>query len=436
MATVVTMMRIGQYVLTFYKIVDILAAGGQAVLAKAVDTRTRRLVVIKQLSATPRDKHYKEERERFIRAGRLRINHPTIVDPIDFGQEGKNWYTVFPFIEGVQLQVYLARNGGKLPVGERLRVIRHIAEGLAAMHKRHVVHRDVKPQNILVSADESVHIVDLGICRCMDEQTITSGDAFLCTILWASPEQLGAPHTVDHRTDLYSLGLVAYVILTGQSPVTGSTHEAIARSILVCPPPPLRQHDPSIPSHVDKAVMILLAKDRTQRFQSVEEFLDALNGTRLSATPSRFCSSCGTARGDNVSFCSCCGAGLAVDAATATRCLACGSPVDGHSACPGCNRSFGTIRRRLVVFAGPMTGRTLLFPIGEYDVGRVVLEPRDVMISSRHFHVNCTDAAVLMRDLGSTNGTSVAGQLIDHEVRLQHGQEVAFALNRATYHSD
>lgn len=430
------MMRLGQYVLTFYKIVDILAAGGQAMIAKAVDSRNGQLVVIKQLIAAPGDKHYKEEHDRFIRVGKLRINHPVIVDAIDFGSQGSDLFTVFPFIDGVQLQAYLTRNGGRLPVAEGLHIIRQIAEGLGALHGSKVVHRDIKPQNILVSTDGVVHIVDLGICRCIDEQTITSGDAFLGTVLWVSPEQLLAPQTVDHRTDLYSLGLVAYVVLTGQPPVTGAGHAATARSILMSPPPPLQQHDPSIPAHVDQAVMTLLAKDRTRRFSSAEEFLDALGGTRPSVTQSRFCSSCGTVRSENARFCTCCGAGLTVDAATSTRCLACGAAVNGHSECPGCNRQFGTVRRCLVVFAGPMTGRTLLFPIGEYDVGRAVLEPRDVMISARHLHITCTGAAVQVRDLGSTNGTSVAGRRIDQEVRLQEGQEVVFALNRATYHSD
>jgi hypothetical protein len=270
----------------------------------------------------------------------------------------------------------------------------------------------------------------------MDEQTITSSDGFLCTVLWASPEQLSDPRAVDRRTDLYSLGLVAYVILTGQSPVTGSTHEAIAHSILACPPPPPRQHDPSIPLHVDKAIMTLLAKDRTRRFQSAEEFLDALDGMHPSIAPSCFCSSCGAVRADHARFCTCCGASLTAGTATSTKCLACGAAVNGHPACPGCSRQFGTVRHRLVVFAGPMTGRTLLFPIGEYDVGRAMLEPRDGMISVRHFHATCSDAAVTIRDLGSTNGISVAGQRINHEAQLQHGQEVAFALNRATYNTD
>ena len=201
-------MNIGEAILNRYKIEDLLMEGGQARLAKALDEQTNCAVVIKQLSAYPDDPHYNEERARFQRAAQIRIGHPNVVDPLEYREEGGEHYIIMPFIDGVTLENYVFKCGGKLTVDEKIRIIIELADGLAAIHRKGIVDRDLKPSNIIVDPDNHVHIIDLGICKNTNEKTITKGSGLMGTLLWMSPEQVLYPRSEDFRSDIYSLGAI------------------------------------------------------------------------------------------------------------------------------------------------------------------------------------------------------------------------------------
>ena len=422
------LMGIGELVLGRYEVVDLLSNGGQATLAKATDRRTGQAVAVKRLSATPDQSNYREELARFQRAGRMQIGHPAVVDPIECTEEDGQWYIIMPYIEGVNLEQFVVQHGGRLPVDKVIPIVEGVAAGLEAIHRHGVVHRDLKPLNIVVDLQGLPHIVDLGICHSMGEATITQGSGLMGTLHWMSPEQVSKPGSEDHRSDLYSLGVIMYYSLTGISPVKGDEPGAIALSIWRDVPPEPRQVLGTIPAPLSQACMKLMAKQREDRFQTAETFLEALEGQSSNVC---VCASCGALVGTVARFCPCCGAELGVRPRPA-RCLACGGEVGEASACPKCRRPF-TSSHRLLFGTGTLTGMIFRIPEGSYIVGRDVLSERDPHISRRHFRVQCLNGSVLVEDVGSTNKTYVAGQPADRLTPLVAGLEFAFAGNIATY---
>ena len=157
------MMKIGQTILRRYEIDDLIVEGGQASLAKGTDQTTGQTIVIKKLSAIVGQSNYEQELARFKRSAELRIGHPAVVDPIDFVEEKGAYYTIMPFIDGVDLGQHISINGGKLQPQQATAIIRQIADGLGAIHAQGIVHRDLKPENILINEDNRPYIIDLGI---------------------------------------------------------------------------------------------------------------------------------------------------------------------------------------------------------------------------------------------------------------------------------
>jgi eukaryotic-like serine/threonine-protein kinase len=147
------MIKISQTILRRYEIDDLIGEGGQASLAKGTDQATGQTIVIKQLSAIPGHSNYEQELARFKRSAELRIGHPAVVDPTDFVEEKGAYYTIMPFIDGVDLSQYVDINSGKLRPQPATTIIRQVADGLGAIHAQGIVHRDIKPENILISKD-------------------------------------------------------------------------------------------------------------------------------------------------------------------------------------------------------------------------------------------------------------------------------------------
>jgi serine/threonine protein kinase len=428
-----TMMRLGDIILGIYEIVDLIGCGGEAMLAKAVDVNTRQLVAVKHLSASPDDPNYTESLARFERAAQLRIGHPAVVDPINCGEEDGEHYLIMPFIESVDLGAHVRSNGGKLSVEAAMAIADTLADGLTAIHARGVVHRDLKPQNILIKSDNQPCIVDLGICRDTSQATITQGSGFLGTLEWMSPEQIAASSRVDHRTDLYALGAVSYFAMTGRPPAQGHDVHSIIVSILQQTPPSPRQLDASIPLHVDQACMRLLAKQPEARFQTAQALRDALSQPGQPQANGRHCTSCGITLQHGARFCHGCGANLGPSGQRLIHCLACGALAGGANACTGCGRSFSERDHRLEFGVGALTGVVFRIPEGIYEVGRASLLPRDSHISRRHLRVACSNGTIHVQDAGSANRTYVAGQLADRPTPLCTGQTVTVAGNTATY---
>ena len=424
-------MEIGELILGRYEIVDLLPNGGQASLAKATDRKTGQFVAVKRLSATPDQSNYREELARFQRAGRMRIGHPAVVDPIECAEEGGQWYIIMPYIEGVNLEQFVAQHGGRLLAEKAIPIIEGVAGGLEAIHRHGVVHRDLKPLNIVIDLQGLPHIVDLGICHKMGEATITKGSGLIGTLQWMSPEQVSKPGSEDERSDLYALGVIMYYSLTGISPVKGDEAGAIAVSICRDVPPEPRQVLGTIPAPLSQACMKLMAKRPEDRFQTAEAFLKVLKGQPSNVGAGGFCTSCGAPAEAGAKFCRYCGAELGVRPRPA-RCLACGGEAGEASTCPKCRRPF-TADHRLLFGTGTLTGMTFRIPEGNYVVGRDALSERDLHISREHFRVQCLISSVFVEDAGSTNKTYVAGHPADQFMPLVAGLEFALAGNTATY---
>ena len=426
-------MRIGEIVGGRYEILEPLGAGGQAVLVKALDQDTGDEVVLKQLS-TPKDNPgYAEAVARFKRAANICIGYPGVIDPIAYFEEDGEHIIVMPFVQGVTLTQHMMQNGGSLSCDEVCRIVREVAKALAKIHEKHVVHRDLKPDNIMITDDGDVVIVDFGICKNSNEQTITSGNGVVGTLLYMSPQQLDNAASVDHRADLYALGVILYLMLTGQDPMTGNTAGEIATKILKHTPCPPNQIDPSIPEHVSQACMCLVEKLPQDRFQSADEFIAALAGTTPVASGEHFCGQCGSKIRKEFRFCYNCGTQISPTCNGSGRCLACGALAGSSPTCPSCGRPFGVSGHLLSFTSGSLTGTVFRIPEGIYRVGRNELLPTEGHISRRHFLVACSNGSVLVQDAGSANKTYVGGARADLPTPLTLSQQLCIAGNTATY---
>ncbi len=204
-----------------YDIERELGAGGMATVYLAQDRRHERRVALKvlrpELAATLGP-------ERFLREIRIAANltHPHILPVHDSGEAGGFLYYVMPYIEGESLREKLEREG-ELPVDEAVRILREIADALAHAHGRGVVHRDIKPDNVLISGRHAM-VMDFGVAKAVSEATgrekLTTAGVALGTPSYMAPEQASADPTTDHRADIYALGAMAYELLAGRPPFT------------------------------------------------------------------------------------------------------------------------------------------------------------------------------------------------------------------------
>ena len=266
-----------------YRIERELGAGGMATVYLAHDLKHDRKVAIKVLrpelgaSLGP---------ERFLQEIRLaaKLQHPHIVGLIDSGviTDGPGGetlsYYVMPFVEGETLRERLARSG-RLPVPEVVRLTGEIADALAKAHKTGVVHRDIKPANILL-ADGHALVADFGVAKAVSDAAgrkgLTSAAVSLGTPAYMAPEQVAADPDIDHRADLYALGLVAYEMLVGASPYAATTPQQQMAAHLTQTPRPIQPQRPDCPPALAALVMRCLSKNPDERWQSAEEVLTAL----------------------------------------------------------------------------------------------------------------------------------------------------------------
>jgi serine/threonine-protein kinase len=209
-----------------YRLEARIGAGGMSTVYRATDETLQRQVAIKLMNreiATDSD-----QLERFRREARAvaQLSHPHIVGVIDYGEDDGRPYIVFEYVEGETLKERIRRNG-RLPITEAVAYAIEIARALGTAHARHIVHRDVKPQNVLIDEEGSAKVTDFGIARTLDEEGLTADGRVLGTTDYVSPEQaLGRP--VTGQSDLYSLGVVLYEMLTGEVPFKGENQVAVA----------------------------------------------------------------------------------------------------------------------------------------------------------------------------------------------------------------
>jgi serine/threonine-protein kinase len=225
--------------------------------------------------------------ERFQREIRFaaRLQHPHILTVLDSGEAaGQLWFTM-PFVEGESLRDRLNRER-QLPVDEALRIATEAARALDYAHQHGVIHRDTKPENILLTKDGSTLVADFGIARALSgDDGLTQTGLAIGTPAYMSPEQAVGDKGVDARTDIYSLASVLYEMLAGETPFTGPTAQAIAAKRMTDPPPSVRTVRPAVPESVDQAIQQALAPVPADRFSGAAQFAQALQPARLTTTP-------------------------------------------------------------------------------------------------------------------------------------------------------
>ncbi|HKO59928.1 MAG TPA: tetratricopeptide repeat protein [Pyrinomonadaceae bacterium] len=277
-----------------YRIVDSLGSGGMGVVYLAEDITLGRKVALKFLSSTT-----PEYRNRFLREARAvsRLVHPNIATVFDYGETDADHgerpkgtpYIVMELVKGTPLNEKL--EAGPLPLREAVRIVSAIAEGLGEAHRQGVVHRDVKPSNVVVSDNGQVKVLDFGLVKQIHEEagpneitarlqppeSRTRSDVIVGTPLYLSPEQATGKQ-VDQRSDLFTLGAVLYECITGQSAFTGSSVIEIGAQVIYVTPKPPSKLNSFIPAELDKITMRALEKKPEARYQNANEFIKDLQG--------------------------------------------------------------------------------------------------------------------------------------------------------------
>jgi Protein kinase domain/Domain of unknown function (DUF4328) len=266
-------------VLAGYRILGPIGRGGMGVVYRAEEIALERLVALKVLA--PALLGQDEFRQRFLREMRIAasIEHPNILPIYRAGEDQNLLYLAMRYVDARDLREVLSR-GGPLEAGRAVWIVDQVAQALDAAHQRGLVHRDVKPANVLLTAPgtggrEHVYLVDFGVARpTAVDSSITSGDMIVGTIAYAAPEQLtGGP--VDARTDVYALGCVLHECLTGRPPFTADSNQALILAHLQAPPPSVRSARPDLPPAMDAVLAQALAKDPDRRFRSCGELAAA-----------------------------------------------------------------------------------------------------------------------------------------------------------------
>ncbi len=257
-----------------YKLEDFIGQGGMSLVYRAVDIRTGHSVAVKILkSEYNSDKEFLERFQREAQAASL-MNHHNLVNLLDVGVEGEYRYLVLEYVNGNTLKDII-RQKGRINYQTAIQVTIRILSALQHAHDNGIIHRDIKPQNVLIHADGHVKVADFGIARMTGGATIGKGDTVVGSVHYSSPEQ-ATGSLVEATSDLYSTGVVMYEMLTGRVPFVGDTPVAVAMQHIQDAPPPIADFAPETPAAVVAVVMKAMEKDPKRRFQSAREMADAL----------------------------------------------------------------------------------------------------------------------------------------------------------------
>ncbi|HEV2815558.1 MAG TPA: protein kinase [Solirubrobacteraceae bacterium] len=254
-----------------YRLDQQIGTGGMSTVYRAFDTVLERQVAVKLMHRDMAG--HADQLERFRREARsvAQLNHPHIVQVIDAGEDENMPYIVFEYVEGETLKDRI-RRFGRLPVPEAIAYAIEIAWALGAAHDRGIVHRDVKPQNVLVDEEGSAKVTDFGIARTLDQEGLTADGRVLGTTDYVSPEQaLG--HAVTGQSDLYSLGVVLYEMLTGDVPFHGENQVAVAMKHVREELPDLQYRRPEVSSALAAVLDRMTAKDLSVRYHTTHELM-------------------------------------------------------------------------------------------------------------------------------------------------------------------
>ena len=267
---------VGEVVADRYELEELVGTGGMSSVFKARDRLLERSVALKILH-----EHYLADPdyvERFRREARAvaQLAHPNIVTVIDRGEQDGRQYIVFEYVDGENLKQAVNREGA-MPVRDAVELALQVARALGYAHERGIVHRDVKPQNVLLNEDGRAQVTDFGIARSVDVEGVTQTGTVLGTSDYIAPEQAQG-EVVDAQTDVYSLGVVLYELLTGELPFSGEGFVAVAMQHVNQPAPSVIDRRVDVPPSLDLAIRRAMAK-RPEERPSMEEFVAELEAT-------------------------------------------------------------------------------------------------------------------------------------------------------------
>ena len=272
----------GRLLANRYRLERPIGRGGMAEVHRAHDGVLDRPVAVKQLLSRLDDDGSFRERFRAEAHAAASLNHPNIVSVYDTGVDDGSPFIVMELVNGRSLHETI-RAGG-VTEDRALEICADVCSALQYAHDHGLIHRDVKPGNILLAEDGTVKVADFGIARAIDADTVTQTAAVLGTAAYLSPEQAQG-RQLDSRTDLYSLGVVLYELLCGQQPFTGDSAVTIAYQHVQELPTPLRELDPTVSEAAEAIVMRALAKNPGNRYQTADELRADITRARTGQTP-------------------------------------------------------------------------------------------------------------------------------------------------------
>ena len=279
MTSVDILERLRQALGSQYEVHREIGHGGMATVFLAEDRKHQRQVALKVLNADLAESLGPERFRREITFA-AQLQHPHISTVLDSGEtpDGLLWFTM-PYVEGESLRARLVRER-QLSLNDALRITREVAQALEFAHRRGVIHRDVKPENILLTTDDQALVADFGIARALtghtDEHTLTGTGIAIGTPAYMSPEQASGDRHLDVRSDVYALGAVCYEMLAGEAPFTGPTPQAMLAKSLSGDVPSVRSGRPAVPEGVDLAIQKALSMVPADRFATATQFSQAL----------------------------------------------------------------------------------------------------------------------------------------------------------------
>lgn len=413
---------VGEHRLNRFEILDLIGQGGEAVVAQARDWATGHEVALKiiELSDTPAARNRRVSTLRAI--GDLRIGHPCVLDPIEYIETGKEFYLVMPLLQGVNLGTLL-RKKGPFSSDKTSVIVTQVLDAIDALHRRGVVHRDIKASNIIIEHQDWPIVIDLtiaqvpGIGDC--EPAGTPGSS--------APEQFIDPPSCSRASDLYAVGVLTVLLLTGEPPEMqlpdGSVRLRQPGELFRI----LKSMNCASPQLIALTEQVLRHRPEA-RPQSVSEVRELLQGRQSCVVGFRDCSFCRKKLAPGARFCCCCGAQVG-QVHSGTRCLACGAAQNGITACQSCQRPHEQSGMSVQFVEGVLRGQEFTFVLGDYEVGRCQLAPSITTISRRQFGIACQGTCVSITALSSINPVHVEGQRLRGSTLLHPGMVVSFAGN-------
>ncbi|MEW6207291.1 MAG: protein kinase [Acidobacteriota bacterium] len=266
-----------------YKITEKIGEGGMGAVFRGIDVMLEREVAIKMLRPELASQPQVVERFRSEAVTLAKLNHPNIATLYSFLRQGDHFFMVMEFVRGETLDDVIRRLGA-MPVEHATTLFCQALEGIEHAHKMGIIHRDIKPANMMLAMDGALKVMDFGIARVLGTARLTRQGSVVGTIEYMSPEQVRGEEG-DARSDIYSLGILFYEMLTGRVPFHSTSEFALMKAQIEDPPPPPRAFAPHIPIQIEQAIMRSLAKKPEARFQSGGEFREAV--MRKTTTASR-----------------------------------------------------------------------------------------------------------------------------------------------------